>query len=195
MTRTLKSALGISMAIVIASAAFASTPAKHGAYLGSYNGVAVYSNGASVGYTSGLNNVSGYSTGYKWQCVEYVNRFYWQKYGKKIAGGNAGEYFGKAAGKGLKACANGGSAQPQEGNILCSNGGGSGHVGIISRVPRITGAGNYTIDVVQQNWTPKSAVGDYTTRHTLTVTKKSGQYYYTVSTFGSGYPIQGWLYR
>ena len=167
--------------------------ASYNTYLGSFNNVYVYSNGTPGNFSGQTNNVSGYITGYKWQCVEFVNRYFWLKFGKKIAGGNANTYYANASGKGLNKAANGGTNKPQVGNILASNGGSYGHVAIISSVPSTTTTGNYTIYVAQQNFTESSQDVSYPIN--MKVTKDSGgAFHYTVSGFSISYPVQGWMW-
>lgn len=167
--------------------------ASYNTYLGSFNNIYVYSNG-TPGYVSGkTNSVNGYITGYKWQCVEFVNRYFWLKFGKKISGGNANTYYANASGKGLNRAANGGTNKPQVGNILTSNGGSYGHVAIIRSVPTTSSTGTYTMYVSQQNFTESTQDVSYPI--SMKVTKDSvGKYHYTVSGFSSSYPVQGWMW-
>ncbi len=154
--------------------------------IGDCSGIFAYSNGEKTGGggTCGTNSVSGYTTGYKWQCVEYVNRYFFQKFGKKISWGNANTYYSNASSKGLKNAKNGGTDKPQTGNIICSAGGSYGHVAIIKEV------GSNYIKVVQQNWSCSSSE----IKLSMSVKSKDGKKYYTVSGFSSSYPIQGWLW-
>lgn len=154
--------------------------------VGQVNGVSAYSNGqfSGTGGVCGLNYVSGYCTGYKWQCVEFVNRYFFSKFNKKISGGNANSYYTNASSKGLNRASNGGTDKPQAGNLLCSAGGSYGHVAIVKEV------GSNYVKVVDQNWTCSSSERTLN----LTVTTKSGKKYYTVSGFSGSYPVQGWLW-
>lgn len=155
--------------------------------IGEANSIKAYSNGeySGGGGYCGINSVNGYTTGYKWQCVEYVVRYFYQKFGKKLAGtGNANVYYSKASSKGLNKAPNGGTDKPQVGNIICSAGGGSGHVAIIKEV------GSNYVKAVHQNWSCSN--GEI--KLSMSVKSKSGKKYYTVSGFSSGYPIQGWLW-
>jgi CHAP domain len=154
---------------------------QYGSFYGSSNGVNVYSNGSNPLYGSDdYNTVNGYNTGMKWQCVEFVNRYYLQVYGTKIriAGQHAYQYFGNASQRGLKAYANNGSTSPQVGDILCLSGNTYGHVAIITAVT------STYIEVAQQN------VGKLS--HLNFRFAKSGNNI-LASALGSGYSIQGWL--
>jgi surface antigen len=103
--------------------------------------VAAFSNGQWEWYPDRL---SGY--GKKWQCVEYVNRYYAEVYGLKIEGGDAKYYFKRAAQKGLLAFPNDSAVPPRPGDILCSEGDPYGHVAIVRSV------GKDCVHIVQQNW-------------------------------------------
>jgi hypothetical protein len=146
---------------------------------GTVNNVTVYYNGGAV--TELYNIVGGVNTGMKWQCVEYVNRYYLQVYGMniRIAGHHAKDYYPNAAARGLTAIANGAGA-PRVGDILCFSGGsgGYGHVMIIVEV-----AGNY-VKVAQQNAGSALPIGFQFTRTGNTINP---------SALGSGYTCQGWL--
>lgn len=57
---------------------------KAGVKVDTYNGVDIFYNG-SVGNVSGRNTTSdGYNLGLKYQCVEFVKRFYYNYYGHKM---------------------------------------------------------------------------------------------------------------
>jgi GH25 family lysozyme M1 (1,4-beta-N-acetylmuramidase)/surface antigen len=155
-----------------------------GTQVGEYiNGVIAYSNYENA-YASGLYNfVDGYNTGMKWQCVEYVNRYYKAIYGMeiRIPGTNANDYYGTASDRGLIAYPNSGSTSPQPGDILCSDGGSYGHVAIVRGVT--TGS----IHVIHQNWANTGADND----KIISMSISGG--HYTVSGFSASYPVQGWL--
>ncbi|MCY2928853.1 MAG: lectin-like protein, partial [Planctomycetota bacterium] len=154
--------------------------------VGSFNGVTAYSNGYPVpNYTSNdYNDETGINTGMKWQCVEYVNRYYHTTYGIniRIAGTNANQYYGTAASRGLIAYANGGTVAPQVGDILCFSGNsdGTGHVAIIRAVS------GTSVTAIQQNWTEDRQDANYT----FAMTVSGGTY--SVSGLGS-LSVQGWL--
>ncbi len=153
-----------------------------GTKVGSYNGVDAYSNGSN-GYVSyQYNYYNNYNTGMKWQCVEYVNRYYKAIYNKQITGGNANTYYSNASSKGLNSAKNGSSTKPKTGMILCSNGGSYGHVAIIREV------GSNYVKVIHQNWSNSSSDNS----KQLSMTVKNGKY--TISGFSSSYPVQGWLW-
>ncbi|WP_025206102.1 CHAP domain-containing protein [Dehalobacter restrictus] len=120
-----------------------------------YKGVAVYSNGADYMSSHGLSySKDGYYYGYKWQCVEFVKRFYYEIYHHEMpdGAGNAKYFFNPmlAQGKlneqrGLVQYVNGGNEKPREGDLLVFNEGSYGHVAIIC------GVADEWIEVIQQN--------------------------------------------
>jgi surface antigen len=146
--------------------------------IGELNGIPAYSN-RSTGYFS--NDYSEY--GMKWQCVEYVNRYYALVLGhQNLKGkGHAKTYYSTAADKGLVAYPNGGSTRPAINDMLVSTGGRHGHVAIIREV------GDDYVDVIHQNWANDSS--DNSKRLKMTVSNDS----YTVSDFSDKYPVRGWL--
>lgn len=175
-----KLAIQLFVGTLLTGAAIVAVADPFGSNVGSFQGVPAYSNGTNGTASNQYNTVNGYRTGMKWQCVEYVSRFYWLVYGRQIAGGNANSFYGN--GKGLNRRANGGSVRPQVGDILCSASGGYGHVAIVREV-----GSNYIV-VIHQNWANTSA--DNAKRMTMTVS--NGRY--TVAAAGS-YSWQGWLSR
>jgi len=141
--------------------------------IGEVDGVKVYSNGylayndntanrknnccKKVGtdlICKGLNltdKCDGVITGWQWECVEFVHRYYYQKYGivLKYASNANGFYrhYDTSASAELVAIPNNGANQPQTGDILVSEGTPSnlGHVAIV------TGVSPNVINVTQQN--------------------------------------------
>ncbi|HEY5534901.1 MAG TPA: CHAP domain-containing protein [Ignavibacteria bacterium] len=151
--------------------------------LGTYNGIDVYSNG-TVGNQSNLYNYeNGTNTGMKWQCVEYVNRYYLLIYNKniRVPGHNGNEYFPNATQHGLTAYLNNGTTSPAIGDILCFSGGNYGHVAIVREV------GSTYIRVAQQNVLNNS--GDVNYQMNMQIS--NGHYDVT----WGGYTCQGWLHN
>jgi surface antigen len=121
------------------------------------NGVAVFDNG-SVRNTFGRNvTADGYNLGLKYQCVEFVKRYYYEHLGHKMPDsyGNARDFFDSGLGdgdfnkaRGLYQFSNGSSQPPKAKDILVW---GSapynkfGHVAVISKVK------GDKVEVVQQN--------------------------------------------
>ena len=121
-----------------------------GTLLGSFNGVAAYSNGRDS-VSNVYNTATGINTGMEWQCVEYVNRYYYVVDGLniRVEGQNANQYFNNASAHGLVGYASGGLTSPQVGDILCFSGGSdnSGHIAIVRAVT------SDSVTVIQQNVT------------------------------------------
>ena len=157
--------------------------------IASYNGIDAYSNGEFNGTWNdcGTNSTDGFTTGYKWQCVELVKRYYFKKFGKRIGKGNANTYCSNASGLGLNKTNNCDASmpdKPQPGNILASN---SGHVAIIKEVDVDKGH----VVVIHQNWSCSQG------EMKLTLTKKKnskGKTYYCIGGFSSNYPASCWLW-
>lgn len=63
-----------------------------GTYLGEFNDVWVFSNGSDNYYSGEPNDIDGTYTGIKWQCVEYVRRYYLLKFGVDLASKYSGEH-------------------------------------------------------------------------------------------------------
>ncbi|MFQ5578983.1 MAG: CHAP domain-containing protein [Nitrospiria bacterium] len=92
--------------------------------------------------------------GLKYQCVEYVRRFYHLVKGIETRGGmpgrgwdgNANTYFKSAGEMGLEAMENGGPTPPLPDDIISFTGGAHGHVAIITAVT------NNHIEFIEQNF-------------------------------------------
>lgn len=134
-----------------------------GLALDSLDGVVVYFNGG-VGQSHGRNlTPEGYNLGIKYQCVEYVKRYYWQHYQHKMPDsyGNAKDFFQQDLADGelnakrnLLQFKNGSKSKPEKGDLLIW--GGSlwnqyGHVAIVASV------GEAELELVQQNAGPFGA--------------------------------------
>lgn len=136
---------------------FASTSYFVGQPIDSLNEVKVYYNG-SVGHVSGRNlTPDGYNLGLKYQCVEFVKRFYYQHLNHKMPNsyGHAKDFFDKNVKDGalnkarnLIQFRNPGSSKPQVNDLLVfseTTGNKYGHVAIISKVY------DDKIEIIQQN--------------------------------------------
>lgn len=131
-----------------------------GRRLDSLNGVYVYYN-KSVKNVSGRNIApDGYNLGLKYQCVEFVKRYYYQHLNHKMPNsyGHAKSYFNKNLkdgqnnkARGLVQYCNGSKSKPKVDDLLIFDGttfNQFGHVAIISRVT------DSDIEIVQQNAGP-----------------------------------------
>lgn len=151
-----------------------------------YNGVPVFFNG-KINDTHGRHTTpDGYNLGLKWQCVEYVKRYYFQVYGHKMPDsyGHAKDLFDNTLEdvafnkkRALLQFRNVRYEKPQVGDMLVYDGTSQnpyGHTGIISRVT------DTEVELMQQNYGKKS-------RDTLTLSVYNG--IYTIA----DYEILGWL--
>ncbi|EYA52704.1 CHAP domain protein [Bacteroides fragilis str. 3986 N(B)22] len=129
---------------------------QRGTVVDSLNSVYVYYNGG-VNQTSGRNVVDGYNIGMKYQCVEFVKRYYYEYYHHKMPDsyGHAKSFFDKKlsngemnVSRGLIQYKNGEGILPQIGDIVVFDGylfNPYGHVAIISAV------GTNEVELIQQN--------------------------------------------
>jgi hypothetical protein len=127
-----------------------------GAPLDSLNGVVVYHNGG-MSAVHGRNTVDGYNVGLKYQCVEFVKRYYLEHHHHRMPNsyGHARDLFDRTLtdstfnpARGLMQFTNGGRFMPRVGDIVVFDGTRAnpyGHVAIISRT------GDREVEVIQQN--------------------------------------------
>lgn len=128
-----------------------------GQKIDSLHGVYIFYNG-SVGNINERNLTSdGYNLGLKFQCVEFVKRYYYEYYKHKMPDsyGNAKDFFDEAVQDGkinykrnLLQFKNPSKSKPQVGDLLIFDGhlgNKYGHVAIISQVHK------HTIEFIQQN--------------------------------------------
>lgn len=133
-----------------------SPPPEVGAPIDSLHGVVVYHNGG-MGNVSGRNVVDGYNVGLRYQCVEFVKRYYLERFGHQMPNsyGHAKDFFAPSVpdgalnrDRGLLQYPNPGSSKPTAGDLLVLDGWTGnpyGHVAIVSEVR------NGEVEVVQQN--------------------------------------------
>ncbi len=133
-----------------------------GQKIDSLHGVYIFYNG-SVGNVNERNLTSdGYNLGLKFQCVEFVKRYYYEYYKHKMPDsyGNAKDFFDEVIQDGkinskrnLLQFKNPSKSKPQVGDLLIFDGhlgNKYGHVAIISQVHK------HTIELIQQNPGPYS---------------------------------------
>jgi len=128
---------------------------KIGEGIDNYKGVAIYNNGSNFTANHGTNYSSdGYYFGEKWQCVEFVKRFYYVVKGHSMPNvfGNAKDFFNEAIpqggvneDRGLIQYKNCGDVPPKVNDILVFTDGRYGHVAIVTKVNKDL------IEIVQQN--------------------------------------------
>ncbi|MFT4535256.1 MAG: surface antigen [Saprospiraceae bacterium] len=161
---------------------------NEGKVIDSFNGVDIYYNGR-VANIQGRNVTSdGYNLGLKYQCVEFVKRYYYEFYNHQMPNsyGNAKDFFSYSisdgdmnADRGLRQFKNPSYARPKIGDLLifgATQWNEFGHVAIISNVK------NNSIEIAQQN--PGS---NNPSRKTYSLNSNDGTY-----SIGSPY-VLGWL--
>lgn len=158
-----------------------------GEELDCYKGVKIYNNGKDYVKDYGKNySKDGYYYGLKWQCVEFVKRFYFDAKSHKMPDGlgHAKEFFDDSVKQGelnrkrnLLQYRNGDNEKPQADDLIVFTDTYYGHVTIITEVT------DKDIEIIQQNIYGK-------TRDRLKLVLKDGKY-----TVGGGKDRSpaGWL--
>ena len=132
---------------------------KRGTPVDSLNGIEVYHNGATWN-SDGRTMHNGYNIGLKYQCVEFVKRYYYEHYNHQMPDsyGHAKDFYDKSLSdedfnkaRGLMQYQNGSSRVPKVGDIIVFDAtfyNKYGHVAIISEVT------DDEIEIIQQNYGP-----------------------------------------
>lgn len=128
---------------------------KVGRVLDSYKGVPVYDNGLIFFQSYGKNySADGYYFGQKWQCVEFIKRFYFQAKNHKMPDvmGHAKSFFDEAlpddalnSRRGLVQFCNGSTNRPRPDDLIVFTDTKFGHVAIVTTVS------DSSLEVIQQN--------------------------------------------
>jgi len=147
-----------------------------GRVLDSYTKVAVYDNGLLFFRSYGKHYaVDGYYYGQKWQCVEFVKRFYHDAKQHKMPDvmGHARSFFDETvpdgalnSRRGLIQYRNGSTERPRPDDLLVFTDTKFGHVGIV------TEAGENAVEIIQQNILGR-------TRQRLSLAVTNGHYFIT----------------
>lgn len=145
-----------------------------GRVIDSYKGVSVYDNGVLFFRSHGRNySKDGYYFGQKWQCVEYVKRFYYQAMGRSMPDGmgHAKSFFdvnlpdgGLNQRRGLAQFRNGSSSKPAPDDLLVFTDTRFGHVAIVTKVDE------HSVEAIQQNVWIRS-------RQSFTLENRHGHYF------------------
>jgi len=151
-------------------------------------------NRVNVFYNGGISNIEerntadGYNLGMKYQCVEFVKRYYYEYYNHKMPDsyGNAKDFFNSSIGDGnvniqraLLQFTNPSTTKPQIGDLIVMSGSifnKYGHVAIISNID------DGVVEIIQQNTGPFS-----NSRETFNLEKTDGKWQI------SNNRIMGWL--
>lgn len=139
------------------------------------NGVAVYYNGG-VGHTEGRHlTADGYNLGLKYQCVEFVKRYYFEHLNHRMPDtyGHARDFFDPALSEGVRnpqraliQYRNGGSSKPKPDDLMVFGPtllNPYGHVAIVSHVS------DTRVEIIQQNPGPFGS-----SREQLTLVSQNG---------------------
>ncbi len=126
-----------------------------GKVLDEHNGVQVHYNGWNIAKSHGKHyHADGYYFGHKWQCVEFVKRYYYLHLNHSFPDGwgHAKDFFDIELEhgtfnkrRGLYQYTNGGKELPKPDDLLVYNKGKYGHVAIITEV------GDDYVEIIQQN--------------------------------------------
>ncbi|MBK1829254.1 CHAP domain-containing protein [Verrucomicrobiaceae bacterium R5-34] len=156
-----------------------------GSEVARYKNVPAFQNGTVITTSHGKHYAAdGYYYGQKWQCVEYVKRFFHDALGHHMPSvwGHARDFYDPAVThgamnpvRGLRQYLNGGDVAPQPDDLLVFSKGSLGHVAIVTKVEQDA------IEVIQQN-----VHGAATARHRLL--RKGGTF-----TVGESHQPTAWL--
>ena len=185
----MKNHLLVFFLIVITASSFKMNRPGVGTVIDVLNGVEVYYNGPFDKVYGRNITADGYNLGLKYQCVEFIKRYYYERFDHKMpySYGHAVDFFDQTnvsdvaynPKRGLYQYRNGNTARPKVENILVFKTKGInvyGHIGIISKVT------DNSVEIVQQNYGTK-------TRITYPMKKMLGRYYI------DNIEILGWLGR
>ncbi|MHA7944678.1 CHAP domain-containing protein [Formosa sp. 3Alg 14/1] len=143
--------------IIIYGLKYSKANSTLGEKVDSLNGVSVYYNGAMNNVSGRNTTADGYNLGLKYQCVEFVKRYYYEHYKHRMPDsyGHAKSFFNpnikdgnKNKQRDLIQYSNPSISRPEVGDLVVYSGNlfnKYGHVSIISKVS------NNTIEVIQQN--------------------------------------------
>ena len=152
----------ISLGFLLSEPPKAATPPKVGEKIDSLDGVYVYYNGL-ISHVKDRNvSKDGYNIGLRWQCVEFVKRYYYEALNHKMPNsyGHAKHFYApglkdgqKNPDRNLRQFNNPSQYKPRRGEIIIFDGNTwnpYGHVAIISAVTE------KSIEIIQQNPGPKA---------------------------------------
>lgn len=156
---------------------------------GEFKGVAIYGNdpyGQPCGDfqlpSACMTYADNLFTGLKWNSGEFANRFLITTHNhRKLSHDPVKNWYKYAFDYGYFRLPNCGTARPQIGDVLVSDGGSHGHAAVVRDVS------DHQLKIIQQNWHESSADNEQILSFTV-----AGNHF-CVEDFGDGYPIQGWL--
>lgn len=157
---------------------------KVGKVQDSYRGVPVYDNGLLFFRSYGKNySGDGYYYGQKWQCVEFIKRFYYQAKKHKMPDvmGHAKNFFdeqtpdgGLNSSRGLIQFRNGSGHRPQPDDLVVFTDTQFGHVAIVTKVDADS------LEVIQQNILGRP-------RQSFSLVVSNGHYFVTAPRIPAGW--------
>jgi len=129
--------------------------------VGELNGVKIYYNGQVSGTNGRSLAPDGYNLGLRYQCVEFVKRYYYERLGHRMPDtwGHAKDFYDPTvadgemnATRGLRQFRNGGAGKPEADDLMVfgpTDSNPYGHVAIVSKVE------GGEVEIAQQNPGPK----------------------------------------
>ncbi len=148
-----------------------------GVEMGSLGGTPIYFNNGDTGNLGRNYSKDGYDYGLKWQCVEFIRRYYYDALGISFsARGHAQDYFLDAESHGLTAFVNENTEKPQRNDLFVAHYGGTGHIAVISEVT------DTTVKIAQQNYGMQPLM-----TYPLLKIVKNGKTYWKID-----HPMYGW---
>ena len=174
MKRYVRRALAFSLVFVCGVAVLFWDGRRIGRELDRYHGIPVFDNGVLFFRSHGRNYApDGYYFGQKWQCVEFIKRFYYIAKHHRMPDvmGHARSFFDEAVPdgglngrRGLVQYRNGSTERPRPDDLVVFTDTKYGHVGIVTK------AGESAVEIIQQN-----ILGH--TRQRLSLTVTNGHYF------------------
>jgi hypothetical protein len=134
------------------------------------------------------NNTTAY--GFKWQCVEFVNRYYARKKGIENMSGHGRSYIDRTVYGMITSRSGVATEPPQYGDILvttqsatrCGNAP-CGHVAIAGKIIVID-EHTISVEVKQQNHSPSTFPTQF---------RRNNEGFWSGGEFSNGYPIEAWV--
>lgn len=158
--------------------------AKLGKVLDTYRGVPVYDNGILFFRSYSKHYAQdGYYYGQKWQCVEFIKRFFHEAKHHKMPDvmGHAKAFFDKSLPdgamnpkRGLLQYHNGSTEKPRPDDLIVFTDTNYGHVGIV------TGVNSASVEIIQQNIL-------FHPRQRLTLVSSNGHYFISAPRVPAGW--------
>lgn len=153
----MKNHWSVLLAILLVFGGMGCSSHKPGDQIDEWNGVAVFYNGSVTGLHGRNTTEDGYNIGLRWQCVEFVKRYYLEHLDHKMPDpyGNARDFYDPSvadgelnAARGLLQFTNGSISKPQPDDILVYKPTWMNKYGHISIVTEVS---ENSVSIIQQN--------------------------------------------